>query len=419
MLSNDKGFSLAQVMVAAGLLGVLSLVFMQLTKNMSDQQSFAQSKNDELEIATSVRQLLNDERYCRVSIAGNGEKGDPETPVTFKKSENDQDSEGIDIALYASNVDGIKRTIKKFNGANNPGELDKSKFGKIKIKSMKLIFNNSDADGNLNWDYDDSPSTNDIATLRVVLEKKISANNTREITEDFSLIVNVSTGQDPESSGVSRIISCNSESLVTETEDYKYPVNCKMSLGHSDNGGTYRSAELDMSTGGFVGVRLSGDVNSDDRFRLSATCGDGNEIDDYLSSCQVGFGWKDSTDNNSPFNKSPQVSRQFNINFGSSAILQVGGDVNEDDSFYYRLRCPSGSSAELDSYMRSKCSICMGHTDKWYSSPEKVSCKKIQGMSDSSWGRIMTSGDVGADDALFLGFFCEGEYSPIIKKWNN
>ncbi|WP_417334787.1 hypothetical protein [Halobacteriovorax marinus] len=417
MLKNEGGFSLAQVIVAAGLLGVLSLAFMQLTKNMGQQQNFAQSKNDELELATNIRMLLNDERYCRVSIAGNGEKGAPDSPVTFRKSSNDEDGEGLDIALYTSNVDGTTRVQKKFNGQNNPGSDDKSKYGKVTIKSIKLIFNNPNGDGNLNWDYEDSASTNDVAIVRVVTEKKISATKTRTMTDDYDIVVNTATGQTPESTGVSRIISCNSEALSKVNEDYYYPINCSMTLAHSDNGGSYHSATLYMSSGGFIGVRLKGDVNSDDRFRLAANCGSGGDLTDYFKSCQVGFGWRDSTDNGSSVNRSPLGSREYNFNFGSSATLQTGGDVNEDDSFYYRMRCPDGSNEEVNSYVKQKCLICMGHTDHWYSSPEKASCKKIQNMSDNSWGRIMTSGDVGADDALFLGFFCGGEFAPIIKSW--
>ncbi len=419
MLKNNKGFTLVQVIVVAGLMGVLSLAFMQMTKNMSDQQNFAESKNDELELKSSIHLLLNDKRHCRVSLAGNGEKGNPENPVIFKKSENDNETEGIDISLYNSNIEGTSRTLKKFNGANNPGDNDKSKFGKLTIKSMKLIFNNPDADGALNWDYEDSSSINDVAILRVVIEKKITATTVREMVEDYNLVVNLSSGQTPESSGESRILSCHKEFLESEKENFSYPSSCSMTLSHSDNGGAFRSAVLDMNSGGFAAIRLRGDVNSDDRFRLSGNCGTGNEIDSYLQQCQLGFGWRDVTDNGSIVNHSPLPSKQYNFSFNSSATLQVSGDVNEDDSFYYRLRCPNGTSSELDDYMKEKCSICMGHTDMWYSSPEKASCKKIQSTSDSSWGRIMTSGDVGSDDALFIGFFCEGEYSPIIKKWTN
>lgn len=227
----------------------------------------------------------------------------------------------------------------------------------------------------------------------------------------------MATGQSPESNGVTRILSC-SRVREKNLDSFKYPSNCKMTFSHSDNGGAYRSAELDMSSGGFVGVRLRGDVNSDDRFRISGNCGSGNELDDYLKSCNIGFGWKDSTDSSSAAHAYPSISKSYDYPFNSTITLQTGGDVNADDSFYYRLRCPSGSNSELDEYMKSKCVICMGHTDKYYASPEKSSCKKIQNMSDNSWGRIMTSGDVGADDAMFLGFFCEGEFAHIIKQWS-
>ncbi|MAX65966.1 MAG: hypothetical protein QF441_12665 [Bacteriovoracaceae bacterium] len=204
MLNNEKGFSLAQVMIAAGLLGGLSLIFMQLMKNMGQAQNFAQSKSDEIELKSSMRMILNDEKFCRVSLAGNGPSGSPSSPIVFKKKNIDENDEGLDIALYLSNQAGDARTLKKFNGENNPGTNDKSKFGRLKIKTLKLIMNNG-----IGSNYSDSLIHTDVGVLRAVVEKKVSTTQTRKIKMDFDLNLVMSTGQSPENHGETRIISCN------------------------------------------------------------------------------------------------------------------------------------------------------------------------------------------------------------------
>lgn len=168
MLKDQKGFSLVQVMVVIGILGGLSIAFMQITRNMGQVRTSFQSASDEFELKTSIRMLLDDERHCRVSLAGNGPQGSPSSPVIFNKVDIDEDDEGLDIALYLSNQAGDTRTVKKFNGANNPGSDDQSKYGKLRIQSIKLMMNNGTGSN-----YTDSPAHNDIGVIRVVVQKKV------------------------------------------------------------------------------------------------------------------------------------------------------------------------------------------------------------------------------------------------------
>lgn len=224
MIKNENGISLVQVLIAAGLLGVLSLVLMQLMKNFNDSQSFAQSKSDELDLKNSIRMILNDEKFCRVSFAGEGPSGNPTNPVTFKKKNIDQDNEGLDVSLYFSNQSGDQRTIKKFNGANNPGTDDKSLFGNLKIKSMKLIMNNGSGSN-----YNNAPLHHDIGVLRLIIEKKISTDKKREMTMDFDINLSLSTGQSPESNKETRILSClgsQDAKLVMESGTNIAPDTC-------------------------------------------------------------------------------------------------------------------------------------------------------------------------------------------------
>lgn len=203
MFRCKKGFTLAEIMVAAGLLGVLSLAFLQLTKNIGDVQSSSTAKADEMELETSIRLLLNDDRHCRVSLAGNGPIGSPDNPVTFYKQDIDEEqSEGLDVALYLSNQSGDLRLTKKFNGANFPEDSDQSKYGKLTIDSISLIMNNGNG-----FNYDESTSHQDIGLIRVIIDKKIASDKSRKIPIDFSVNIRMATNN----SGLSTILSCSSD----------------------------------------------------------------------------------------------------------------------------------------------------------------------------------------------------------------
>lgn len=211
---NNRGFSLVSVMVAAGLLGGLSLALMQVMKNIRDGQSRANSAADEAEMMVSVRMVLDNPNYCKMSLAGEDPVG---SPVTFKKKDIDfagaeinagsaftETSEGLDVDLWYSNVAGDSRTFKKFNGADNPGSNDKSKFGKLNITSMKLIMNNGL--GGCSGNYCEGTAS-DTGQLVIIYEKKISSSEVRKMKKFF----NVNVGMSTDSSGNTTILSCTRE----------------------------------------------------------------------------------------------------------------------------------------------------------------------------------------------------------------
>lgn len=393
----------------------LSVMFMNFVKNTNDVQASVQAKSEEMELRTSIRMILDDERYCRVSMAGNGVSGSPVTPVTFKKQNvDDIASEGLDIALYFSNQSGDTRSLKKFNGANNPGTNDKSKYGKLTIKSMKLIMNNTVLPGP---NYPDQAGHSDIGILRAVVSRKTSLTTSKDTILDFDVVVGMATGQSPQTSGVTKLLTCTRKKDEEKKDNYGYPESCAMEFSHNDNGGPIRTVILNMDSGGLAGIRLSGNVNNDDVFRLYTHCSGGTEIDDYFKKCSIGFGWKDSTNNNNAGNALPAAGKNTTALVGTVIPLQTGGDVNADDSFYYRIVCPPGTNSDLDKYVKKKCSMCFAQADQYRMSPDNITCKKVQDTFDSSWGRTVVNGDVNADDAFFIGFYCEGEFSPTIKKF--
>ncbi|MDP7320674.1 MAG: type II secretion system protein [Bacteriovoracaceae bacterium] len=230
-MNSEKGFSLTQVLIAAAILGGLSLFFMRLMKNMNQSQGLVQSKSDELELRSSIRMILSNSDYCRVSLAGNGPMGSPTSPVVFEKRNIDEENEGLDVALFLSNQAGDTRSLKKFNGSNNPGSNDQSQFGKIIIKSMKLIMNNG-----VGSNYADSSMHSDIGILRTVIEKKVSQSRTRELIMDFDINLTMATGQSPESSGQTRILSCTSGINIDSAIRNYLQNECKVCIACSDDG---------------------------------------------------------------------------------------------------------------------------------------------------------------------------------------
>lgn len=398
-IHNQVGFTLIQVVVAIGLLGGVALVFMQLMKNMGQAQSMVKTVADEIELKTEIRMILDDERYCRISLKDN----------SFQKKdvdEIDKTTEGLDISLHLSNQAGDTKTLKKFNGANNVGAEDKSQFGNITINTLKLYMNNPTGAGP---NYPSGTNQSDFGIIRAIIKKRDS-----QISKilDFSVKVTFST-----TSGITQIISCVREE-VSQT-NFEYPNSCSMTFSQSDSGGPFKGTKLNMDSGGFIAIRLVGDVNADDRFRLESSCTSTSlPIESYISNCIVGFGWRDVSSASSPANAVPNPSKAYNATFGSTITLQTAGDVGADDSFYFRLRCPNGGNSDLNRYVKRKCQMCMAHSDANFISPQTTACKKVQDVSDDTWGRIKLSGDVGADDSLYLGFFCEGEYSPLIKSWS-
>lgn len=113
MLKDERGFSLVQVMVAAGLVGVISLGVNQLIGNMNKSVVTAESKGEELSLKTTISTFLKSSSACRETLVGKN---------------------------IGDNIDAIKNSagtevIKVYSSS-----LD-NKYGNrsVKINSMKLV----------------------------------------------------------------------------------------------------------------------------------------------------------------------------------------------------------------------------------------------------------------------------------------
>lgn len=67
---NQRGFSLAEVMVAAGMLGVISLGMMQLTKNTNQQQKKVVQDFSVNEVVFAMQNTLRDKGSCEATFEG-------------------------------------------------------------------------------------------------------------------------------------------------------------------------------------------------------------------------------------------------------------------------------------------------------------------------------------------------------------
>ncbi|MDA8793574.1 prepilin-type N-terminal cleavage/methylation domain-containing protein [Bacteriovoracaceae bacterium] len=436
--SSQKGFSLISVIFAIALTGVLALGLMRIFKNSANSQMNFKSGQSELVLSKVISIILNKRNHCTQTFAG----------ITFKKKDIDFDNEfielstaydylsdeGQNIELYQSNAEGSARTHKRMNGDDNINGIDKSKFDKLKIKSIKLIMNNGA--GPCSDDYCEGTIT-DTGQVLVFYEKPVSIEENAQ-KQLLKKIFDINLTIETDNSNESTITSCELNSSSLEVGESPYPAACKIRFYHDNLAGFDRHIDLDLNEASFGAFRTKSDIDNNDRFGINPTCSSPvTDIDNYFRDCYIGFGWRDSSRNNNTENLQPAIfaRRQFKgvpvIPAGFSLTdLEIdfsGTDVNEDDSFYTRIACEQGThSAEIDQYVKNTCGICLGHSDSYNLSPQSVSCIKVQDYINDEedspnspqglWSRINTNtGDVDNNDTFFLGFFCNNQYSPYVK----
>ncbi len=208
-MNNQRGFSLVQVMVASAMLGGLALGVMHIMSNITTAQNMARIIEDKMSLGNEIRMILNNENFCRVSLVGNGPQGEPNNPIVFKKSDIDSLVDAIDVEFFISNQKGNKRSIKKFSGV----DPIKSKYGRLKIKSIKLTMNNpieteDEEKEDCGEDYCPSLLHSDIGLLQIILEETLGREKVRQTTLKYNLNVDMKTDQDNNTT----FLSCNIQS---------------------------------------------------------------------------------------------------------------------------------------------------------------------------------------------------------------
>ena len=200
---SNKGFSLVQVMVAAGLMGGLSLVMLQSMDNLNQGQVHLSNYEEELEFKRGVKQILNDPDYCRLSLAGDGLPGEPANPVTFYKTNIDEikKDEGLEFELFLADQDLYKRSQKKFSGIDE----NFNRYKKIEVDSIKLYLLN-----NPHKNYEPSSFHKDIGKVVVSYRKNMRKGKFHGKIFEYDLSLKMKTNVD----GETTILSCG--------HDYNY-----------------------------------------------------------------------------------------------------------------------------------------------------------------------------------------------------
>jgi prepilin-type N-terminal cleavage/methylation domain-containing protein len=153
LCNNQKGFSLIEVMVALGMLGIISLGTMQLMTNMTKGQKGMTFKSNIDQIVNEVKMAMRVEANCTETLAGLSPNGSPQD-VNDNEIKKDCNSDTpIVCNVVISGVPGAnKNVIGIGSGANvtitsitHTGDAfggDETKSGTINI-SMQL----TDSDG--------------------------------------------------------------------------------------------------------------------------------------------------------------------------------------------------------------------------------------------------------------------------------
>lgn len=180
------------------------MAILRIVDNINSANKHSKTSSDIIELKNTIRMLISNEHSCRVSIAGDGAAGTPDNPVEFIKSDHDElnADEGINISFYLANAEGNSRTEKVLNGSDNIGGEDKSRFGQVRIKSIKLYFPNDPG-----RDYPEADGQEDIGLVRLVVDRTPNGSSENLINLDFDLSVYLSANN-----GTSMIVSCSSVS---------------------------------------------------------------------------------------------------------------------------------------------------------------------------------------------------------------
>lgn len=200
MFKNDflkiKGFTLVETLVGMALFSGLVLAGMRLMGNLGDTKRGVQTDTDELALTREIKSILSSERFCRVSLTGDGPPGSPDTPLTFNKSNIDEPGEGIDVELYYSNAAGDARSSKRYSASDS----NNNRLGKLTLTSIKFLMDNE-----VIGDYGPAPEHFDIGHIRVTYTYLTSKNVLTTGNLAFPIFVKMSTS----AGGLSTFISCS------------------------------------------------------------------------------------------------------------------------------------------------------------------------------------------------------------------
>jgi type II secretory pathway pseudopilin PulG len=182
LLRSTRGFSLVEVMIAAGMLGLVSLGVMQLTSNQSKSTKTFETKFEVTSIVAEIRTLLSNTESCKATFATNPANGGTAYDYNEGALSNPMSLRSVRGLVtrdrYTSNTD--KNLAPSYGNAN------------VKILSYEL----SDADPSVGINAADTQGTTHLIIEfyrgrgglgKDTIKKKILINIERESTADNSV----------------------------------------------------------------------------------------------------------------------------------------------------------------------------------------------------------------------------------------
>lgn len=201
-MREESGFSLVQVLIAAGMMGALALGVMQITQNISQTLSNAQNVQDQMGLFSEIDMLLRNEDHCRVSLGGENFEA---SSLAFRRSllNAEQGATLYPVELYFSSEDGKKRRTKKFSAIDSQYK----KYGNISIETISLSLENKDTSN-----YPQKDRHVDQGFIDVEISRPVSVGQNRLIQKSFPVQLTLQTNL----SGETRILSCASLDAVAQ-----------------------------------------------------------------------------------------------------------------------------------------------------------------------------------------------------------
>jgi type II secretory pathway pseudopilin PulG len=124
----QSGFSIMEVMIAAALLGVVSIGVMQVTKNMTKSSKTDAQRVEFAQVTNQIQSLLRDEYSCEATLNGLNPAGTGSVVTDFKRKKSDGTTSNVLTSGQSYGTGGTpiflkKMEIKNYNASSGIAEF--------------------------------------------------------------------------------------------------------------------------------------------------------------------------------------------------------------------------------------------------------------------------------------------------------
>ncbi len=385
-IRNQKGMSLIEVIIAMGLLGIVGSVFSSMMFSQQRQIKFLEAKQEIVDLKNVLnRKFSGSLGFCPLAI---NSVGDIKFPILTVPSE---------ISVNKIFDTAATPFISTTSGVSGSALLN--------VEIIKI----------LNFSGASNHYTGDVS-----IQFKLKNSNSVAIRPTIISSISFVTQTDPDDVTKQQVTNCEVGGGAANPfgEISKYPAGCYIEFGHQDDTRPIDYLQYQTDKPGLKGLMLSGVVDSNDKLFVGGNCtsSDPTSLEAYFSSCSFDIGHRDTTNNgNVALNSTPAVFATHSMNSSSRQSINLSGDVDDNDSFYFRTRCPAPTAQQTDAaqYLKSNCHICFGYSDIYRPQPDVKVCSTFNDISDASWTRFRLTGRVDSNDTIFLGFYCKGTADTV------